>query len=211
MTCNYLEIWEKYNLEPGVREHCLKVSEVAVRIAEAIKDKQSGNSFEGKKGLHTTKFDIDIDLVRIGSLLHDIGRAETHDPFEHSIKSGEILKKEGLEDEIIRIAERHFSSGITREEASRLGLELKMVLKSGANKEVEEFERDYVPVTLEEKIVSFADNIVFGNKVGKFEDYIERLNRIAENEPEKAWFVENSKKRAVEVKNEIEELTGLKF
>jgi uncharacterized protein len=53
--------------ESGCREnvvrHCEAVSALAVEIAEACR----------KKG-----YNVDVQLVEIGALLHDIGRAKTH-------------------------------------------------------------------------------------------------------------------------------------
>jgi len=237
MKVDYFEIWKKYNLPQDVREHCLKVSEVAVKIAEAIKNRcghMDDSNGKSKRDIDTG-VDVNIELVRIGALLHDIGRAETHDPFEHFIKSGEILRGEGCDEKIVRIAERHFSSGITGEEIYKLVFSMDRGLKLGvnsnlnsnidldrnvdkitgsnknANLNVNVLCRDYIPVTIEEKIVSFADNIIFGSRIGDFEEFLNRLDSISEKYPEKAWFVNNSKRRAVEMKNELELLSGLEF
>ncbi|RLA77489.1 MAG: TIGR00295 family protein, partial [Deltaproteobacteria bacterium] len=86
------KLWDKYKLSEDVRKHCMKVAEVALKIA---------NSIESDVG-------IDKNAVLIGALLHDIGRAVTNDPFLHFIKSAEILRKEGFDDKIVKIAERHF-------------------------------------------------------------------------------------------------------
>ncbi|AEA46626.1 TIGR00295 family protein [Archaeoglobus veneficus] len=168
-------LWDKYNLPENVRMHCRAVAELAVRIAEAAR---------------VRGYDVDIEAVRLGALLHDIGRAYSHG-LDHFVISGEILRKEGLDEKIIRIAERHFSSGITAEEAKALGLPAK----------------DFMPETLEEKIVAFADNLIFGDRVGSFEEFMKRLDSIQENR----WIVERSKERAVRLKAEIERVSGLKF
>jgi len=70
-----LKIWEKYHLKENIRRHCIKVMEVALKISKHI----SG---------------IDVDSVKIGALLHDIGWAVTDDPFKHFIKGAEILRRE---------------------------------------------------------------------------------------------------------------------
>jgi uncharacterized protein len=170
-----VEVWDKYNLPENVRRHCIKVAEVATRIARAMKS----------RGV-----DVDEDAVLMGALLHDIGRAITHEPFQHFVLSGEILRKEGFDEKIVRIAERHFSAGITKEEAEILGLPPK----------------SYMPESLEEKIVCFADNIVFGDTEVTFEDYMQKLDRIAERDIEHAWLVERTKERAIKLKEEIESL-----
>ncbi len=175
-----LRLWEKYGLHESVRKHCITVAEIAVRIAEEMR----------KRGV-----EIDVDTVLRGALLHDIGRAVTHDPFRHFVKSAEILRKEGMDEKIVRIAERHFSAGITAEEAEKIGIE----------------PRDYLPETIEEKVVSFADNLAFGSKQGSFEDFMRRLDEIDTENPELRWLTERTRKRAEKMREEIEKLSGMRF
>jgi uncharacterized protein (TIGR00295 family) len=91
--------------------------------------------------------DCDLDLVSRGALLHDIGRGKTHG-VKHAAVGGEIAREFGLPKEIIRIIENHIGAGISRNEARELGLP----------------ERDFIPVTLEEKIVAHSDNLMEENK-----------------------------------------------
>lgn len=175
-----VRLWDKYGLPEDVRKHCRAVAELAVKIA--LKIKERGN-------------EIDVEAVRLGALLHDIGRSVTHDPLQHFIKSAEILRREGIDEKIVRIAERHFSAGLTAEEARILGLEPK----------------DYLPETIEEKVVSFADNLVLGDRIGSFRDFIRRLKEIERENPEISWLIERSKERAKKMKEEIERLSGLSF
>jgi len=173
-------IWEKYKLEESVRRHCLAVAKVAKRIAERIAD-------NGQK--------VDLDAVIKGALLHDVGRAITNDPFLHFIKSAEILRREGFDEKIVRIAERHFSAGITAEEAEKIGITPK----------------DYLPETLEEKIVSFADNITIGDREASFEDFLSRLDEIDRRSAELRWLTQKTRQRAAKMKEELERLSGMKF
>jgi len=173
------KLWDKYKLSEDVRKHCMKVAEVALKIA---------NSIESDVG-------IDKNAVLIGALLHDIGRAVTNDPFLHFIKSAEILRKEGFDDKIVKIAERHFSAGLSKEDAKKLGLPIK----------------NYMPKSLEEKIVSFADNLVFGDKERKFVDFMKRLDEIDKRNGKFKWLTEKTRKRALKIKEELEKLSGLKF
>ncbi|MEM2869394.1 MAG: TIGR00295 family protein [Thermoplasmata archaeon] len=85
---------------------------------------------------------VDLGLVSAGALLHDIGRARTHG-IRHGVEGAEIARAIGLPGELVRIIERHLGAGIERDEAARLGLP----------------PRDYIPETLEEKIVAHADNL----------------------------------------------------
>jgi len=87
--------------------------------------------------------DADINLVESSALLHDIGRSKTHDLF-HAIEGAKIARKLGLSNKIIKIIEKHIGAGLTSEEAKKLGLPVK----------------DYIPETLEEKIVCHADNLI---------------------------------------------------
>ena len=165
-----LKIWDKYNLQENVRRHCIKVAEVALKIAENLKDRY-----------------VDIEAVKVGALLHDIGRAITHG-IEHFVYTGDILRREGLDEKIVRIAERHFSCGITREEAKKLGINI---------------DRDFIPETIEEKIVCMADNLVRGDKETSFEDFMSRLEDLKRRYPETAWFTEKTIERALKLKEEL--------
>lgn len=89
------------------------------------------------------KAEADCALVEVGALLHDIGRSQTQG-MRHAIEGARIAQDLGLPTEVVLIIERHMGAGIPRAEAVRLGLP----------------ERDYVPRTLEEKIVAHADNLI---------------------------------------------------
>lgn len=87
----------------------------------------------------------DLKLVRAGALLHDIGRSRTQGVM-HVAESARIARQRGLPEELVRIIERHVAAGLTQREAKGLGLP----------------EGNYMPETLEEKIVCHADNLVKG-------------------------------------------------
>jgi uncharacterized protein (TIGR00295 family) len=103
------------------------------------------------------KAGADIMLVEAGALLHDIGRSKTHG-IKHGIKGAKIARDKGLPDCIVRIIERHLGAGIPRGEAVRLGLPAK----------------DYIPETLEEKIVAHADNLIDNGKKQTIEKEIKK-------------------------------------
>ena len=141
------------NLCPeNVVEHCLAVSEYAYELALAIKNKG---------------YNVDVELVRLGGLLHDIGRSKTHG-IEHGVVGAEILRELGFDEKIALIAERHIGAGITKEEAIELGLPPK----------------DYIPITLEEKIVAHADNLIFGTKRVEIDEVIKKFEKkLGKNHP----------------------------
>jgi len=103
------------------------------------------------------KTDADHRLVEAASLLHDIGRSKTNGIY-HAIEGIKIAKNLKLSNKIIKIIERHIGAGITKSEAKKIGLPPK----------------DYIPVTIEEKIVCHADNLIDNNKKQKIEKEIEK-------------------------------------
>jgi len=142
----------KYGCRPEVITHCIEVSKTAVKLAEALKE----------KGLN-----VNIKLVEVGALLHDIGRFKTH-TIHHVVIGAEIARKENLPKEIIRIIERHAGGGISEKEAEKLGWEKK----------------NYLPETLEEKIVCYADKRVESGRIVGINREIKKLKKeLGENHP----------------------------
>lgn len=136
-----------------VIEHCKTVAEYARKIAINIRKSAQ------KRG---RTINIDIDVVFLGGLLHDIGRSKTHG-IDHAVAGAVIAIENDFGDKIVNIIERHIGAGITMEEAVVLGLP----------------EKDYLPVTIEEKIVAHADNLVFGNKIGTPDEMVYNLRKKA--------------------------------
>lgn len=87
--------------------------------------------------------EIDIELIKTGAILHDIGRCRTNG-INHAIVGAKMLKELGFGDDVANIALRHIGAGIPKEEARVLGLPPK----------------DYIPLSKEEKIVAHADNLI---------------------------------------------------
>jgi len=159
----------KAGCSSSVIDHCKTVAGNAKEIAVKI------NENAVKKGIPAY---IDIDAVVIGGLLHDIGRSKTHG-IRHAVEGASIAVENGLNDKVVRIIERHIGAGIPMDEASDLGLP----------------EKDYMPVTNEEKIVAHADNLVSGDKIGTFEELIINLKRKN--------FDEKVIRRFIKLNNEI--------
>jgi uncharacterized protein (TIGR00295 family) len=101
--------------------------------------------------------DADLKLVEAGALLHDIGRSKTNGIY-HGIEGVKIAKQLGLSDKIQKIIERHIGAGLSQEVAKNLGLP----------------PREYIPKTLEEKIICHADNLIDNYKRKKIEYEIQR-------------------------------------
>jgi len=129
------------------------------------------------------KTNANIKLVEAGALLHDIGRSKTHG-IKHAVQGAKIAKKLGLPNEIINIIEKHVGAGLSAKEAKKLGLP----------------EKDYIPETLEEKIVCHADNLVDNNGIRPIEYEVERA--LNEGNDEYA-------KRLVILHKELSDLCGI--
>jgi uncharacterized protein len=140
-----LRLLAESGCQENVVRHVEAVSALAVEIAEACR----------KKG-----YDVDIHLVEVGGLLHDIGRAQTHS-VHHAVLGASIARSLGLPESVIAIIKRHVGGGITAREARKLGWP----------KDV------YVPLTLEEKIVSYADKLIEGSRRVPIEVTIEELSK----------------------------------
>lgn len=112
-------------------------------------------------------YEVDLDLVAAGSILHDVGRSKTHSPL-HGYVGARILRKMGLDERIALIVERHVGAGISKDEAAKIGLPTK----------------DYIPKTLEEKIVCYADKLVFSQRIGTIREALYRFKReLGEDHP----------------------------
>lgn len=104
---------------------------------------------------------VDRELVRQGGLFHDIGRSSTHG-IQHALAGVAIAKRLGFSEPLVNIIERHIGAGITAAEAVRLGLPAK----------------DYLPLSVEEKIVSYADNLISGTREMPFNEALDRFKKI---------------------------------
>ncbi|MEM3880229.1 MAG: HDIG domain-containing protein [Candidatus Bathyarchaeia archaeon] len=140
-----LQILREYNCSTEVIAHCEAVSKLALKTASALKNKG---------------FNIDMELVEVGALLHDLGRSLTHS-VHHAVIGADLAKKARLPNAVISIIKRHVGGGITADEAEALGWP----------KDV------YVPVTLEEKIVAYADKLIEKAEVAPIEVTIEKLRK----------------------------------
>ena len=124
-------------------KHCLTVADHAVQLARNIRN--NGHP-------------VDVELIFIGAILHDIGRSVTHD-IRHAVEGARIGREHGLNPSIIRIIETHIGAGIPEKEAQSMGLP----------------QGNYMPVTFEEKIVAHADNMVDDDKIVTISEELDNL------------------------------------
>lgn len=108
-----------------------------------------------------TTVPVDRELVRLGGLFHDIGRSRTHG-IDHAVAGVAIARELGFSKQLVLIIERHIGAGITAAEAGRLGLPRK----------------DYLPLTAEEKLVSYADNLINGVRQMPFSEALARFKNL---------------------------------
>lgn len=119
-----------------VWEHSKCVAEKAVRIAESC-----------------PQLSIDTQFLYEAAMLHDIGVFRTHAPsilclgdapyICHGLIGAELLRAEGLKRHAL-VCERHIGVGLTVADIERQNLPLP--------------HRDMLPLTIEEKLVCYADN-----------------------------------------------------
>jgi uncharacterized protein len=144
-----LRILQENRCSVKVIKHCNAVAELALETAETCQE----------KGLK-----VNLELVEIGALLHDVGRSKTH-TVDHAVVGADIAKSAGLPKPVISIIKRHVGGGITTEEAEKLG-----------------WPKDiYMPITLEEKIVSYADKLIGDSKRVPIETTMEHLSKELKN------------------------------
>lgn len=101
---------------------------------------------------------VDERSVETAALLHDIGRSRTQTA-HHGYAGAQIVEKEGMSEVVSGIIRRHVGAGISKEEAVLL------VFPDG----------DYIPRTLEERLVCFADKMVDADRVRPFEQEVKRF------------------------------------
>jgi len=100
----------------------------------------------------------DRQLVIVGSLLHDIGRASDNG-IMHAIIGAEMVEKMGYSKELVNIIRKHTGAGLDDVDVREIGLP----------------PGDYMPKTIEEKIVAHADNLVSDNIVVGHIHSVEKL------------------------------------
>lgn len=107
-------------------------------------------------------WEVDREFVAEAAMLHDIGIIYCNAPkifcigshhyIEHGYLGAELLRGEGLPRHAL-VAERHTGSGITMEQVIREDLPIPV--------------QDYLPVSLEERIICYADKFYSKSHLGE--------------------------------------------
>lgn len=115
--------------------HCESVAGMALEIAER------------------KQLDLSPSLIASAAMLHDIGIFMTDAPgiqcfgsqpyICHGVLGAELLRKEGMDESLARVAELHTGSGLTEKEIVEQNLPLP--------------HRDYLPQSLLERLICYAD------------------------------------------------------
>jgi len=90
---------------------------------------------------------LDLGVVRAGLMLHDIGRTRTHS-IRHVSIGADIATRMGLDPRVVAAVHNHIGAGVPASEAVVIGLS----------------EEDFMPCTMEEKIVCHADSLIADRK-----------------------------------------------
>ncbi|MDO4319513.1 MAG: HDIG domain-containing protein [Bacteroidales bacterium] len=141
MTADVKAIYDKY-YPTGTRardileRHCRSVASLAIEINDRL-------------GLG-----LDHETIDRAAMLHDIGICMTDAPgidchgtepyIRHGISGADMLRREGYDEEVARVAERHTGAGINAADIA----ELKLPLPT---------DRVLMPETLLERLVCYAD------------------------------------------------------
>ncbi len=100
----------------------------------------------------------DMKTVIAGALLHDIGRSKDHS-IKHAYLGAEIVRDYKLSPVLVDIVRKHTGAGLDETDVKEMGLP----------------PGDYMPSTLEEKIVAHADNLVSDNRVVSHRHSVDKL------------------------------------
>jgi uncharacterized protein len=156
-----------------VLNHSRAVQKMALKLVEGFSAERCRQNGLDKKNTDKELIrvaSLDKEFIKVASLLHDIGRFRFPpktgiESIKHGIEGAKILKEEGWPAKFQLVCERHIGVGIRRKDI----IEQKLPLP----------EQDYVPLTNEEKIITYADNLVEGKecRIVKEEEIVERYRK----------------------------------
>lgn len=148
-----------------VYTHCQVVRDIALELAKNVKQ-------------------VDINLIIVGSLIHDIGVYTLFDDndqlikgrayIEHGVSGEKILMSEGFDQYICNFCSHHTGVGLSVNDVKRQNLPLPI--------------KDYLAETTEEELVMYADKFhskVDPPKFNSFEWYKKDISRFGKDKSEK--------------------------
>lgn len=164
--------------------HSQIIKEIAVLICKDLKQNH--------------QIEVDVELVKVGALIHDIGfykcfdkhLTKTEDKIKHGQFGYEIFKKEKVSETISRFALTHIGTGITKKHIKNQNLPLKKI--------------DQIPITLEEEIVCYSD--IFHSKHKDSFNTFEKISKKWKNISDEEIIVLNR----FRIKFGIPKLEGIK-
>lgn len=145
-----LDYFDEYKVPENIREHCLKVMEVAVFLADKLKDKG---------------FEVDIELVEKIALLHDLFKmAAIKNPRPNkfhgrAFTEEELKMREFLREKYPGMHESEIAYKVFKDEFP----ELAVAIKNSCD--IRNTDKNW-----EELVVHYADFRVFRNKVASKEE-----------------------------------------
>lgn len=147
-----VELLSSYGADAPWVRHCFAVSAVADRLAVLLSKRND--------------IDLDFRLLKVGALLHDIGRCRTQHPILHGVEGFRLLSSLGHDREAF-ICASHVLCGMGREEASRHGLP----------------DQDFFPRTLEEQLVPLIDSVVELDRPTTLDERCASISRRYQQDP----------------------------
>lgn len=130
--------------ERGLR-HAVQVASIALTVALGQKDP------------------VDLELVRRGALLHDLGKVRDAGNL-HGVAGAELGRELGLPEAVLACIEKHVRHGVPEAQAAGYGLPV----------------RDYSFIRVEERIVSYADKLADILEAGLAESLADARARLPE-------------------------------
>lgn len=144
------ELLNRYGKDAAWTRHCVAVARVAERVS-CVLDRRLA----------------DARLLRVGALLHDIGRYKTQDPVLHGVEGYRLLSRLGYDREAF-ICASHVLFGMPRREAILYGLP----------------DQDFIPETLEERLVPLIDSVVEFDRPTTLAQRFSSISRRYKNSPD---------------------------
>lgn len=130
--------------ERGLR-HAVQVASIALAVARGQKEP------------------VDLELVRRGALLHDLGKVRDAGNL-HGVAGTELGRELGLPEAVLACIEKHVRHGVPEAQAAGYGLPV----------------RDYSFIRVEERIVSYADKLADILEAGLAESLTDARARLPE-------------------------------